>query len=67
MLLLDYIPQTITNPYIWHIKYSIRKRIFHSGWALSYCNALTDQGFWILVTNTETKQDAINIVNNSHH
>ena len=63
----EYLPQIYTNPHHDKVKYLLRKRILHSGWQVSYCNLPCDGAIWTLLTNTETKTDALNIINNSHH
>ena len=64
--MFDYIPQIYFNPYRRTVKYLLRKRIFHPGWSLSYCYLPADD-IWVHLTNTTTKDDALRIINNSHH
>ena len=65
--MFDYIPNTRYNPYRTDVKYLLRKRIFHKGYQLSYCYLPANEDVWVLLTNTATKQDALNIIANSHH
>ena len=67
MLIFDYIPKTYTNKYRTDVKYLLRKRIFGEGYQLSYCYLPANEEIWIHLTDTLTKQDALNIIDNSHH
>ena len=64
--LLDYIPVELYNPYRDDVKYLLRKRIFHPGWQLSYCYLPAHEDIWLWLVNVATKQDALEIINNSH-
>jgi len=65
--MFDYIPEIHFNPNRRNVKYLLRKRIFHSGWSLSYCYLPANEDVWIHLTNTATKSDALTIIKNSHH
>lgn len=67
MNLLSYIPQVHINPHRTDVKYLVRKRIFRSGWQISYCYLPANEDIWIHLTNVATKADALRIINNSHH
>lgn len=66
MNLFDYIPETYHNPNRRDVKYSLRKRVLHPGWALSYCYIPAHEDIWVLLTNTNTKLAAVSIIANSH-
>ena len=66
MNLFDYIPQTHFNPMRTDVKYSLRKRIFHPGYALSYCYLPANEDIWILLDNYPNKLSALAIIAGSH-